>query len=72
MRQLFMFKCERCGAANVACKNSGFEVEFRLTASESKWISVNTKYGAAVTAGGLSTDAGSGSTTSEPRVIGNR
>jgi len=67
--QLFMFKCDRCGAVDEVCDDSGFEITHTLTHVKNSWRHHTKKTGLAATVNGKSATAGTGSAPSGQHVI---
>jgi hypothetical protein len=67
--QVCIFKCERCGAIDADLPRSGFRIIHYVYQSGGNWVHVTTKFGAATSAGGHSSDAGTGNASSSEHIL---
>ncbi len=65
----FPFKCDRCGAMDEVCENSGFAILNKLIQTGPSWRFDIKKVGATVTVGGKTAAAGTGTAMSDPQFI---
>jgi hypothetical protein len=68
-RQVCKFKCDRCGATDKVHPNSGFKIIHSVFLDSGHWKHHVRKFGAAVTAGAYTSEAGTADVTSPDHLL---